>query len=500
MSGLLSDISEERPHSTDESNSVIKNAPVQPKTITANGDLLVEYVDASSVWQVSSKHLELHSPYFRALLEPDKFAEGEFLARQRRALSELNLSPADSPEGGPPCDLPTLKIPANSTVTLCGVEALEVFLKVLCEQSMAEAQRDQFLGALRIESPSLIARMIQVADRFNSPDPVHSILWKVNYLFGRRDTFSLERFDPALLKMKEHRIRQNIVVARFMKKHSIQQTLTHTLIITGSKFWSDGLEMPPLGEHLRWQFLPDDIEEELYIRRHCVMNTITDLQAHFLRVYGALEDEDVHKPTSSPAIMSTVLAPPSQTRQFQCRAGMANASQCDLFHLGQTTRFFAMRAKTIFLGSNLIDHYFTIAGSDGEDGKDTGNDAMMPPGLPSDITAILASMKQFPDYQIDSNHQSCGVRRRLLPILVCIDKYLLDPRALLGIDSESWDQPVDRKRRYWAHRPRDHTVDIRFSQILAIRSPSTRARPATLHSAAQDAFLLFTAKKRNWEA
>ena len=231
------------------------------------------------------------------------------------------------------------------------------------------------------------------------------------------------------------------------------------------------------------------------------MNTITDLQGHFLRVYGALEDEEARKPTSGRSVTG-LMPPTSQIRQYQCRAGMANASQCDLFHLGQMTRFFAMRAKSIFLGSNLIDPDFASEDLGDTDIRDDGREVTVPvpQGPPSDITTILASMKQFPDYQIDNNHQSCGVRRRLLPVLFCLDRYLLDPRALLGINSKSWDDPSDRRRMQWANGMKSQTIDIRFSSILAIRFPTGRSRSATPDTAAEDAVLLFNAKKRNWEA
>lgn len=225
------------------------------------------------------------------------------------------------------------------------------------------------------------------------------------------------------------------------------------------------------------------------------MNTITDLQAHFFRVYGALESEESQKATSSTAAVNTAPTPALPHRHFQCRAGMANASQCDLFHLGQMTRFFAMRAKTIFLGSNLIDPDSISDNYDELDGGN-GSEENMPPGAPSDITAILASMKQFPDYQIDSNHQACGVRRRLLPILPCIDKYLLDSRSLLGVRP----CPSDRRRRHWARGPSYHTVDIRFSKILSIHYPAGNSRWANPTTTSDEAASLFTARKRNWEA
>lgn len=235
------------------------------------------------------------------------------------------------------------------------------------------------------------------------------------------------------------------------------------------------------------------------------MNTITDLQAYFLRLYGALEDpHDEPKPTTT-SIRATVGAAFStshhQTRNFQCRAGLGNASQCDLFHLGQMTRFFAMKSKTVFLGSTLLDPDFSIIHDhtiDSDDGAATS--AATHPGLPSDITAILRSLKQYPDYQIDASHQGCGcgVRRRLLPVLTCIEKWILDYRGLLGIDLNLWDDPSSRPSIEWANKQnhRGHVVDIRFEKIVSIRFPFDWS----VSSHEENARLFFTAKRRNWEA
>ena len=181
---------------------------------------------------------------------------------------------------------------------------------------------------------------------------------------------------------------------------------------------------------------------------------------------------------------------------------MANASQCDLFQLGQMTRFFAMRTKTIFLGSDLTDPEFSLDVANGDKegtGREERASALPSSHIPStDVITILASLKQYPDYQIDSHHGSCGVRRRLIPIIPCIEKYLVDPRALLGINIGSWGQPLARNSERWLRGRRDHIVDIRLSQIVAIRFPGTQSTGPI--SAEEDAALLFTAKKRNWEA
>lgn len=242
------------------------------------------------------------------------------------------------------------------------------------------------------------------------------------------------------------------------------------------------------------------IQEELYYRRQCVLHTITDLHAHFLRKFGALEDTE-EKPTSNRnSSLGAAFSTSTQIRGFQCRAGLDNASQCDLFHLGQMTRFFAMRAKTIFVGSALIDPDFNEPTSEDEASETEEPNKHRSPSsdVPSDISGILTSLKQYPDYQIDSNHPACGVRRRLLPIIPCVEKYISDPRGLLGIDREDWEQQP-RAGAWRTSARNDHTVGIRFSQMTDIKFPA-KARAATTFPLKSEAWLLFTAKKRNWEA
>lgn len=225
------------------------------------------------------------------------------------------------------------------------------------------------------------------------------------------------------------------------------------------------------------------------------MSTITDLQAYFLRVYGVLEDSN--SPPSAPAPRSIAIAfSTSQKRQFQCRAGLANGSECDIFQVGQLVRFYVMRSKTVFLGSNLIDPEFdNDPGSQGEDGQGNQLDLF---DL-SDIIAILTTLKEFPDYQVDANHGSCGIKRRIIPIIPSIENFLLNPKSLIGLDYGRWSDSVTRRATEWKTAPRVYCVDIRQSLMYAIHD-SERGPPRILPPAKRDARLFFTAHKRNWEA
>lgn len=238
--------------------------------------------------------------------------------------------------------------------------------------------------------------------------------------------------------------------------------------------------------------------EELYYRRQCVMNTITDLQAYFLRAYGALEESDDPKQMlSNPASVPTTSLRP---RQFQCRMAFGNSSACDAFHLGQMTRFFTLRTKTVFLGSSLLDPDFNPEDDQNSESDDTPERPQS--GPPADITAIIASLKTFPDYQIEPSHTGCGVRRRFVPALDCIEKFVGDSRGLLGVSLRHRlsfsSEPLSSIS--WSNRaiPRAKAVDIRSSRINAIHYRSPRTSRST-SSQEDEARLLFTAKTRNWE-
>jgi hypothetical protein len=168
------------------------------------------------------------------------------------------------------------------------------------------------------------------------------------------------------------------------------------------------------------------------------------------------------------------------------------------------TRFFSLRTKTIFIGSTLLDPDFNPdienAVIEGEVGT-----------RPTDITSVISLLKQCPDYQIDSNHMACGIRRRFLPALDCIEGFVGDERGLLGVNLSYWRKEGNDERRggesnwphfqgSWANRAhrRALLVEIRLSRIMGIPLMSPGSSAAEYRE--EDARLLFTAKKRNWEA
>ncbi|KAL1963609.1 hypothetical protein VTN77DRAFT_8054 [Rasamsonia byssochlamydoides] len=544
--------------------------PIYKKVLSSDGDVVLEYVDRHSRapaparywWQVSSANLMRNSPYFAALLDPNKFAEGRRFEESKSRLTQQSSSAVsstsndkvDSADVSPRLqdDLPLVTLRVSRLSGKHRIDVLEIFLKVLCLNSPGDNQKETQLDEeIRHQPVSLIASLIDIADLFNSPQILHDTLKRAGYVASVKGSkVSLTTFSPALLKLGEERIRQIIYIAMFLDEGATFQVLTHSLILLGSANWVNGVGRPDL-DSPRWAYLPNGIEEELYYRRQCVLNTITDLQAHFLRLYGALEDDpaEVRTTPSLPhagATSTTTTATTTKSRPIQCRWGFSNSRACDSFHLGEMTRFFALRTKTIFLGSTLIDPGFDeeedlINSNNNHNNNNTEATATAdhqqtsPPG---DILSLTASLRQIPDYQIDSNHVGCGIRRRLLPLLDCIDRFTgSSGRGLLGLVLRVWKSPSSTSNsntndsnsnsdlnsnsnsKLWMNANswsnwllrRAESVDIRASRIVDIRyvsAPTTvHKSPSTMSSSfpgslppEEETRLFFTARRRNWES
>lgn len=243
-----------------------ESSAISPIIISPNGDLIIEYADTilakgSVFWQVSRDMLVRNCSYFRALLDLNKFSEGVNLAQQLKYIETSTESkPAlilkDSPAQ---VTLPVVGITANSTTSLYGADVLGLFLKILCLESMDDSVRNLFNNALKLEPPSVIARLIQVADSFNAPDVIESALRSVGYQYGKKGRSSLCSFSTALLKINEDRLRQIALISKVLKDYDVTRVMTHTLILLGSKYWHNGPHLPDR-EFLLWQYLPDKIE------------------------------------------------------------------------------------------------------------------------------------------------------------------------------------------------------------------------------------------------
>ena len=230
--------------------------------ISVNGDLILEYIapgDSSSSstkrkWQVASERLTSHSPYFQALLDPTKFSEGRQFSAQKQAWNE-----SQTPDPASQHALPTVRLPSVRSTSMCGEDAIELFLRISCLDSLDENERAAFENELKTQSTSLVARMIDLADSLNSPRVVQDVLQRIGYLYGKSKTALHARFNSALLSMKEDRIRQIIFISAFLNDSRLTRIMTHALLVVGSRFWINGLDAPE-EESLRWKYLPNGLE------------------------------------------------------------------------------------------------------------------------------------------------------------------------------------------------------------------------------------------------
>lgn len=257
--------------------------------ISSHGDVIVEYADrdqdglpsASSVsrWLVASEDLMQNSPYFRALLDPNKFSEGRDFMKQKEVLiaaaaeSGTNnderatenplsmLSPLLSSDADALRALPTLSLPVDEVTQRLGVNTIELFLRVLSYSSLENTQNRVFNNALKPFPPSVIARLIHLADTFNSPQVVREALKRSGYAYGK-GRVSVTKFNQSLLKMSEDRIRHIIYIAHFLDESTAYQVMAHTLVVLGSKYWVNGVEVPsdPENGTFRWQYFADGLE------------------------------------------------------------------------------------------------------------------------------------------------------------------------------------------------------------------------------------------------
>jgi hypothetical protein len=238
----------------------LDSSPSSLKVITANGDLILEYVAGDSAattshkWQVASKLLASNSPYFQALLDPTKFSEGRQFNAQKEFWSETQIQDVASHH-----TLPTVTLPSVRPTNMCGEDAIELFLRILCLDSIGETERNVFEHELKVQPTSLIARMIDLADSFNSPRIVRNVLRRIGYAYGKAKPALFARFNAGLLSMREDRVRQTIFISTFLDDSRVSRLMTHTLAVVGSRFWTNGLEDPE-EEDLRWKYLPNGIE------------------------------------------------------------------------------------------------------------------------------------------------------------------------------------------------------------------------------------------------
>ncbi len=101
-----------------------------------------------------------------------------------------------------------------------------------------------------------------------------------------------------------------------------------------------------------------------------------------------------------------------------------------------------------------------------------------------DIQQLLENLRQCPSYQIDRNHSHCGLRARMLPALMCIQRWINYDARICGL---SWE----RSRDTYAWTNYEKVAKWRFD-----RMPNcTQSSCNIIHQGSRE---MFTAKERDW--
>ncbi|KAL8657310.1 MAG: hypothetical protein Q9226_002044 [Calogaya cf. arnoldii] len=367
-----------------------------PIVIDTQGDLLlvVHYNKAlTQYYRVSVSVLRKQSTYFDNLLDTTKFSEGIRVDSRLATLRKCHKDMACVP----PSALPTVTIsdigigPAGARTDLCE-SSFGVLLEVLhgcLEWSIVKTK-----GYVR---PIILALLAHYAEAFAAipsvSTEIHALSEK-GYIRGNaRPTTD----------MREDKSRQKIYAGLVLDLPDWVQTHSAALIIWGSKRWM-GENEPSSNvdtEEYPWDYLSGGVEEELHHRRCCVLNTLSSLQSHFLRLYSS--------------------------RQTQCKLSYDSSPQCDSFQLGEMVRFFT-RKGTLRLQSVMCGTYQDSEPFQGH------------------LLKLVQSLKECPSYQLDGFHRHCGLRTRFIPRLEAVD-----PWSHVGLCLHCWKK--ERSEYSWVESP-----------------------------------------------
>lgn len=235
------------------------------KILSRDGDAILEYVDTATTryrWQVSSGSLRRNSPFFAALLDPNKFAEGRLFQEKAVRVKQQQSSVEHTSDQVPTEGLPLVGLNVTRLTGKHRIEILELFLKMV--QSSDDNDTDEYQNArlaeeLSHQPISIVAGVLEIADFFSSSSIIHNALKRAGYVPSLKGKVSLLAFSSSLLKLSEERIRQILYVALALENQAVFQVLSHALVLVGSTNWTDGLGVGKHGSH-RWAYFLNGIE------------------------------------------------------------------------------------------------------------------------------------------------------------------------------------------------------------------------------------------------
>jgi len=272
-----------------------------------------------------------------------------------------------------------------------------------------------------------LANLAIAADRFDALEVIKSYA-KRKKMIRALDGKTTPKADNAL---SEEKVRQRLLVAIMLDYPPWIEKYSARLIIKG---WVG--RDAELSAALWWD-LPQRFEDELAYRRDCVLETIQSLQSYFLGLYTS--------------------------RERQCKLGYDSSPQCDSFQLGEMIRFFTKTGMLQLQGALL--------------------DTSEPPvPYAGDLFFLLDTLRQVPEYQIDRNHNHCGIRTRITPLLDLLQECLY----YVSVCPDCWAS--DRAKHAWIDQKRPL---LWKKQSFNLRSQGHGNRHADLR-------VMFTATERDW--
>lgn len=250
---------------------------IDTRVVADDSDLVLHWVEpnaqtASSrssprdvLLHVPSTALVQTNPYFAALLDPRKFAEGRRLVEKTSQLIEkygshmrgrLDQVHFD--------DLPRVGVEAVGMIARNTSEAdvFEFFLKVLiCAFKGGEKKKD-FLKELALKPVPFLSSLIVVANRFNGQEVLKTLMAESRCAVNLTKDKLLKPVNMKGARLSnEERVRQALYVGIFLDHHRVTRAMSHALITMGSKAWFyGGDEADAPAQRLVWWHLPNGIE------------------------------------------------------------------------------------------------------------------------------------------------------------------------------------------------------------------------------------------------
>ena len=180
-------------------------------------------------------------------------------------------------------------------------------------------------------------------------------------------------------------------------------------------------------------------------------------------------------------------------------------------------RFFSARTRTISLESSLSSPDMDAESEDEGDSHpeftlataSNGPSLTFPKSTqhsqtqPTNISNVISSLRRCPEYQIDPNHAGCGIRRRLIPGLDCLETFTNSQVGVLGVCPFHWKKGVGSWRAKLSSLAKLSEVTIsRTGAIEGVaRHNRDLGRPDSICACVprvEEARALFASKYRQW--